>query len=305
MENSVLRCEGLVKVYKDQRALDGLSMSINKGDIYGFVGENGSGKTTVMRIVSGLIKPTEGEFFLYDVSSNDKGITNARKKLSAIVEAPQIYPTMTLKENFYLVGLVVNNTDVNEHKRLAKLVGLEDLYDNKKKVMNFSLGMKQRLAIALSLLSNPDFIMLDEPMNGLDPEGIVDVRNLILDLNQNHNITFLISSHILSELSLVATRYGIISHGKMLKEVTSDEIKQSVKPETIITVDKLDEAYDLLYGHYDVMKDKKGIRIIGDVELNPILKIMQDNNITITGINKHEGDIEKYYLSLIGGRHDD
>ena len=306
MESSVVvKCDGLVKIYKDQRALDGFSMTINKGDIYGFVGENGSGKTTVIRILSGLIKLNEGEYQLFGVSPNDRDIVDARKRIGAIVEYPQLYPTMTMKDNFNLVGLIVGNSDINEHKRLAELVGLSDLFESKKKVMNFSLGMKQRLGIALALLSNPEFVMLDEPMNGLDPEGIVDVRNLILDLNENNNITFLISSHILSELSLVATRYGIISHGKMLKEISKDELNEYVQPETIINVDMVDEAYNLLYGHYDVMKDKKGVRIIGNIELNPILKIFQDNNINILGINKHEGDIEKYYLSLIGGRNDD
>ena len=143
--------------------------------------------------------------------------------------------------------------------------------------------------------------MLDEPMNGLDPEGIVGIRNLIINLNQTKGITFLISSHILSELSLVATKYGIISHGVMLKEITKEELNESVKPELIINLEEVDKAYSLLENSYTVIKFNHGIRIIGEFEINEVLKLLQDNNILISGVNKVEGDIEKYYLSVIGG----
>ena len=232
----------------------------------------------------------------------DKEACNARKKVGAIVETPSLYPQMTLKDNMKMVGLIAGNTDINEHKRVVELVGLADIFESKKKVMNFSLGMKQRLGIAVALLSNPEFIILDEPMNGLDPEGIVDIRNLIIDLNQNHGITFLISSHILSELSLVATKYGIISHGQMLKEITKEELVSSVKPVVVIDVDDNEKAYCLLANDYEVEKVNKGIKITGEIELNEILRKIQDGGVLIMGVNKQEGDIEKYYLSLIGAR---
>lgn len=302
MENNVIvECKNITKKYGNQLALNDFSMTINKGDIYGFVGENGSGKTTVIRIIAGLVHMTSGSYSLYGIDSSNKEILNIRKKIGAIVESPSIYPNMNLKDNMKMAGLIYGNTDINEHKRVLALVGLDSIYEDKKKVANFSLGMRQRLGIAFSLLSNPEFIMLDEPMNGLDPEGIVDIRNLIIDLNRNYGVTFLISSHILSELALVATRYGIISHGRMLKEISKDELTDSVKPELVLNVDYIDKAYDLLSLNYKVIKFNAGVKIIGEYNLNDILKLLQDNGISISGVTKVEGDLEKYYLNLIGG----
>lgn len=299
--NIIISCSNITKKYGNQLALDNFSMTICKGDIYGFVGENGSGKTTIIRIISGLVSQTSGTYTLYGVDSHDKEILKFRKKIGAIVESPSIYPNMTLKDNMKMAGLICNNQDINEHKRVLSLVGLDRIYEDKKRVSNFSLGMRQRLGIAFSLLSNPDFIMLDEPMNGLDPEGIVEIRNLIIDLNQNHGITFLISSHILSELSMVATKYGIISHGRMLKEISKEELTDSVKPELVLNVDNIDKAFDLLSPLFETIKFNKGVKIIGEYNLNEILKLLQDNAISINGVTKVEGNIEKYYLNLIGG----
>ena len=299
--NNIVTCEGISKRYGNHLALNGFSMNVNKGDIYGFVGENGSGKTTVIRILTGLTHKSSGSYSLFGVKDTDKNIVNVRKRVGAIVETPSIYPNMTLKDNMKMAGLIYGNTDTNEHLRVLSLVGLDSIYNDKRKVTNFSLGMRQRLGIAFSLLSNPELILLDEPMNGLDPEGIVDIRNLILRLNEEKGITFIISSHILSELSLVANKYGIISHGVMLKEITKDELTASLKPELVINLDNIELAYSLLSGEYEVIKFNKGVKIIGEYKLNEILKLLQDNNINIENVIKVEGDIEKYYLSLIGG----
>ena len=214
----VLKTNNLYKRYKYQFALNGVNMTINKGDIYGFVGENGSGKTTVIRLITWLISPTKGDFELFGEDSKSNGILLARKKLGAIVENPSIYLNMSARENLKMqCGLLGVKGNVEEMiKHVLSEVGLAELYDNKKNAGNFSLGMRQRLGIAMALLGNPEFLILDEPMNGLDPAGIVEIRELILRLNKERGITFLISSHILTELALVATTYGIISKRTMI-----------------------------------------------------------------------------------------
>ena len=207
----VLQTFDIVKKYNKQRVLDKVNMNIQKGDIYGFVGENGSGKTTIIRLVTGLIFADEGSYELFGVSNKDKKILQSRKKVGAVVETPSIYRNMTAYENLKTQCLLLGVNDENKIKEVLEIVGLVDLYDSKKHAGNFSLGMRQRLGIAMALLNEPEFLILDEPMNGLDPEGIVSMRELIIHLNQNKGITFLISSHILTELSLIANRYGIIS----------------------------------------------------------------------------------------------
>ena len=206
MGDVVLKTNGLFMSYGHQLVLDDLSMTINKGDIYGFVGENGSGKTTVIRLVCGLIFPDRGDYELFGVNNNDPEILKVRKKVGGIVESPSIYPNMTARDNLAMQSIILGIKDEGRIKAVLETVGLKDLYESKKVAGNFSLGMRQRLGIAMALMSKADFLILDEPLNGLDPEGIVEIRNLILKLNQEYGITFLISSHILSELSLVATK---------------------------------------------------------------------------------------------------
>lgn len=301
MENNeyVFRCNNIYKTYGKQKALDGLSMNIKANEIYGFVGENGSGKTTIIRVITGLIFPNSGEYELFGVKSTDKNIFKARKNLGAIVETPSIYSGMSLKNNMLLQGVIVNNSSEEKIKEVLELVGLYEIYNDSKKVGNFSLGMRQRLGIAMALLKEPKFIILDEPMNGLDPEGVVSMRNLILKLNKENGITFLISSHILTELGLVATCYGIISHGKMVKEITKEELEHSCKTETYLKVSDIDKAYNLIKGLCDVTKLEKGLRINGEFEMKEINKTLVLNDIDILKIEEVKGDIEKYYLSLI------
>lgn len=308
MENYeyVFRCRNIVKKYGNQRALDGLTMNVRKGDIYGFVGENGSGKTTIIRIITGLIYQNEGEFELLGAkSSNQKDIINARKNIGAIVETPSIYQGMTLKDNMQLQGLIANNNNPEKIKEVLELVGLYSIYDSKKKVANYSLGMRQRLGIAMALLKEPKFIILDEPMNGLDPEGVVSMRNLILDLNHRVGITFLISSHILSELGLIANSYGIISRGRMIKEVTKKEIEQELKHQTIVEVNDVKKAFSLLEANYDLTISENKLVIEGEVVKKDLFKILVDNDIEIIDFQENHGDIEKYYLSTIRGAHNE
>lgn len=306
--NNVLTTSALTKKYKRHTAVDGVCMNINRGDIYGFVGENGSGKTTVIRLITGLIAPTSGDFSLFTVSNKSKDIGKARSKVGAIVETPSIYLNMSAMENLKMQSIILGINDPDKILMALKEVGLEALYKDKKKAANFSLGMRQRLGIAMALIGDPEFIILDEPMNGLDPAGIVEIRELILKLNRERGITFLISSHILTELSLVATKYGIISKGKLIKEITGEELHDECTKTTVITSDnpqKLTEVVRDFLPDFKTAIVPEGIKIIGEVELNPLLGKIIGEDIKILSINSSETSFEEYYLSLVGGGKND
>ena len=306
--NSILKTSALTKKYKRHMAVNGVDMNINRGDIYGFVGENGSGKTTVIRLITGLISPYSGEFSLFSVSNKSKDIGKARSKIGAIVETPSIYLNMSAYDNLKMQSTLLGID--SEEKILSVLtdVGLEALYNDKKKSANFSLGMRQRLGIAMALMGDPEFLILDEPMNGLDPAGIVEIRELILRLNRERNITFLISSHILTELSLVATKYGIISKGKLIKEITADKLHDECTKTTVITSDnpqKLTEVVKDFLPDANVQLVPEGLKIIGEICLNSVLGKIINEGVNILTTNSSETSFEEYYLSLIGGANND
>lgn len=219
----VLTTKDLTKQYGHFKALDGLSMHVPKGAIYGFVGKNGAGKTTLIRLICGLQMPTSGGYKLYGTSDQSKDIMKSRKRMGAVVETPSIYSDMTAEDNLKQQYRILGLPSFEGISELLKLVGLENT--GKKKAKNFSLGMKQRLGIAVALAGDPDFLVLDEPTNGLDSQGIIEIRELILKLNREHQITVLISSHILDELSRLATHYGFIDSGRMLKEMSASELE--------------------------------------------------------------------------------
>ncbi len=303
----VLRTYGLCKKYKNQFAVNQANMNIEKGDIYGFVGENGSGKTTIIRLITGLIFPTSGNFELFGTPNNSKDIVNARKRVGAIVETPSIYRNMSAFDNLKMQCTVLGlPCDCELIRETLREVGLEELYDNKKHVGDFSLGMRQRLGIAMALLGKPEFLILDEPMNGLDPAGIVEIRELILKLNREYNITFLISSHILTELALVATKYGIISHGHIVKEITSEQIKMEYGKVTTIKSDDPNALYSViskLYPQTELSFVAYGVSIRGEIDLNQLFSAVIAEGVKITSVNCTETGIEDYYLSLLGGGH--
>lgn len=300
----VLRTNNLNKSYKKHQVLNNVNITIKKGEIYGFVGENGSGKTTIIRLITGLIFADSGDFELFGVNSKSSDISRVRSKVGAVVESPSIYLNMSAKENLEMQGRIIGCTDQDKIFNTLKEVGLEYLYDQKKKAGNFSLGMRQRLGIAMALLGDPEFLLLDEPMNGLDPAGIVEIRELILKLNRERGITFLISSHILTELALVATTYGIISKGKIIKEITSAELEKVCKHSFTIKVSDKEKLLSLFpkgIDNADLYSIDDGIKIVGEVNINQILNTIINADVKIVSINTFKSSIEDYYLSLIGG----
>ncbi len=300
----ILKTHGLSKKYKNHLVLNDVNISIKKGDIYGFVGENGSGKTTIIRLITGLIFPQAGSFELFGISSSSPQILEARKRIAAIVESPSIYLNMSAEDNLKMQAGLLGITDDSKIITVLKEVGLDALYGDSKKAGDFSLGMRQRLGIAMALIGNPEFILLDEPMNGLDPAGIVEIRELILRLNAERGITFLISSHILTELSLVATRYGIISKGRIIKEVSAEELNRASKRPSVVKADNPEALISILKSEADitdVIPLAGGAKFFGDIDLNYLLAKIINAGIKITSINTFESNIENYYLSIIGG----
>ncbi len=301
----ILRTQNLTKKYGKNTVLNGVTMNVARGDIYGFVGENGSGKTTVIRLICGLIFAENGELELFGKTGKD--VVGARKKLGAIVETPSIYQNFSAYDNLKMqCGLLGINSD-EKIKMVLEQVGLSELYNQKKKAGDFSLGMRQRLGIAMALLGDPEFLILDEPMNGLDPQGIVEIRELIIRLNKEKGITFLISSHILTELQLVATKYGIISKGRVIKEITAEQLHNECRRTTYIESNTPRDLADLLMqtvDRKDLSFTPTGVKIYGELELNYILQKIIDKGIKITAITCNDTNFEEYYLSIIRGRYE-
>ena len=304
----VLRTFDLSKMYKRRFAVNHANMNVLQGDIYGFVGENGSGKTTIIRLITGLIYPNSGGFELFGVSNTDPDITKARKNIGAIVETPSIYSNMSATDNLMLQCNLLGIENKDKVKETLEIVGLSALYGEKKAAGDFSLGMRQRLGIAMALIGDPKFIILDEPMNGLDPAGIVEVRELILKLNREFGITFLISSHILSELALVATRYGIISKGSIIKEISSEELHNICRKYTLVRAADMDALWRTIcdsFPEYMLEVENGYVKISGDIDLNLLFAKLLESKNQILSINCRETSFEEYYLSLAGGKRND
>lgn len=301
----IVQTSELCKRYSGRFAVDHVNMNIPRGSVYGFVGENGSGKTTIIRLLMGLALPTKGKYSLFGEDSKSKNIYNVRKQISAIVEAPSLVPSMTAKQNIKYAALYYGIKYTDEMANtILKEVGLEDT--GNKKTRNFSLGMRQRLGIALLLLNKPSLMLLDEPMNGLDPTGVADLRDLIINLNKK-GITFLISSHILSELEKVATYYGFISHGKLLKEISAEDLVAECKKGIDLRhhdISKLEKALKKL-GYDNLRVSPNSIRVYDEVTPLELLTKLHKEGIEIKDIRTTEMNVEEYYLNMIGGARND
>ena len=297
----ILTADNLNKNYRHSHALHNFSMHIPKGAIYGFVGENGAGKTTLIRTICGLQTPTSGTYSLYGVKNTDKRIREAQQRIGAVVESPAVYLDMSaennLKHQYHVLGLPT----YDGLKELLHLVGLEKT--GRKKVRNYSLGMKQRLGIAVALVGNPDFLILDEPTNGLDPQGIIELRELIVKLNRQRQITVLISSHNLDELSRLATHYGFIVDGSMVKEITAEELANSCRKCAVLTVTDtgvLARALDLLGLEYDILSESTA-NVYGEIPISELTMEMAKDRCRILSLHEKDETLESYYINLTGG----
>ncbi len=301
----ILTTNELKKTYGRFNALNGLTMNVPKGSIYGFVGRNGAGKTTLIRLVCGLQFATNGEFTLYGQSSSSADINKARRRMGAVVETPSIYLDMTAEDNLKQQYRVIGMPSFDGIKELLELVGLPNT--GKKKAKNFSLGMRQRLGIAVALCGNPDFLLLDEPINGLDPQGIIEVRELILKLNREKNITVLISSHILDELSKLATHYGFIDQGKLVKEISAEDLEKECRKCARVTVSdtkKLAPVLDAAGLEYKII-DEKNADIYGGISITKLTEALKYAECELFSVNEHDESLEAYFINLVGGASND
>lgn len=291
----------LGKQYGDFQALKGLSMHIPKGAIYGIVGKNGAGKTTLIRLLAGLQRPSSGEYMLYGVSHTSKEIAKVRRRMGAVVEAPSVYQDMTAADNLKQQYRILGLPSFEGITELLALVGLSDT--GKKKVKNFSLGMRQRLGIAIALAGDPDFLVLDEPANGLDPQGIVEIRELILKLNRERQITVLLSSHILDELSRLATHYGFIDKGRMVKEISAEELEAACRKCTRVEVTDtkaLSRVLETMGMEYEIRSEREA-DIFAKVNVTKLVFALRAEGCDLLDITKREESLESYYINLVGG----
>ncbi len=298
---SVIQTMGLSKRYKNRWAVDHLDLRVEQGDIYGFIGQNGAGKSTTLKLLCGLARPTQGEALIFGKPVRD---SVARRRVGALIEQPGLYPDLSGQENLRLyaalLGLDRPERQVGE---ILKTVGLSP--KEKKPVRHYSMGMKQRLGVALALLGGPDLLLLDEPINGLDPEGIREMRELLLGLNRNRGLTILVSSHILGELSKIATRYGIIQQGRMVEQITAAELEQKCTDYLHLKADQPQKAAALLEQELHLkrweMRPEGEIRIYEAVDPKAVGQILTQVGIAVEEMGLHRQDLEGYFLERMGG----
>lgn len=303
MKKVVLKTYNITKKYGEQLAVDNVNMTIKKGDIYEFIGQNGAGKTTLIRLITGLIHKSGGEIELLGANEENE-LNKARTMVGSLIETPSFYTNMTARENLEVSRLVRNIPGKKCIDEVLELVGLKDV--EKKKVKNFSLGMRQRLGIANALMGNPKLLILDEPINGLDPMGIVEIRELLKKINKEKDMTILISSHILSELSELATTYGIISNGKLIEEITAKQLSEKCRQYIDLRVDDTARAVILLerelgISDYEVLEDSN-IKVFSNLDnVGEINSLLSRSGIIVESISVKGENLEEYFMNKVGG----
>lgn len=298
----ILQVNNLNKNYGKAQVLRGMTLNVPKGAIYGFVGRNGAGKTTLIRVLTGLNSPTSGEFTMFGIKNNDKKLLEAKRKLGAVVETPSLHPEMSARDNliqqYKALGKAPDGLD-----NILRMVGLANT--GKKKAKNFSLGMRQRLGIAFSLINEPELLILDEPINGLDPQGIMEVREMLIRLNRERGITILISSHILDELSRLATHYGFIEQGRVIKEMSAEELeKVSRKTVHIVCSDTsiLAQTLDEMKLEYRLYSPHEA-DIFSAIKVTPLVLALNEKNCEVASMSEYHETLESYFMGLVGGVH--
>ena len=298
MEN-VLSVKDLCKNYGKNRILKNVTMDIPKGSIFGLVGRNGAGKTTLMRIVTGLAAPTSGTYSIGGVNSSDKKILAVRRRMGSIIESPAIYKNLSAYDNIKLQYINLGMTSYDTIPDLLELVELNDT--GKKKAGKFSLGMRQRLGIAIALCGNPDILVLDEPINGLDPQGIIQMREILLRINHEKHVTILISSHILEELSKLATHYAFIEKGEILQGLSSHELMSKVRKASRLkttSTELLCPVFDREGIEYKV-EDEENIDIYTDITASKIFNLANEAGAEVISINENNESLEGYFMNLV------
>ncbi|MCX4268158.1 MAG: ABC transporter ATP-binding protein [Lachnospiraceae bacterium] len=290
----------LTKQYKDKAAVKQLNLKVQEGEIYGFIGRNGAGKSTTLKMISGLITPTEGEIKLFGKPINDPII---RRRIGVLIESTGFYPNLTAKQNMIMKAKLMGLTDYSSVEHVLQITGLINI--EKKQIKHFSMGMKQRLGIALALLGNPDLLILDEPINGLDPEGIRELRQLILQLHEKGK-TILLSSHILGELSKISTNYGIIKDGELIEQITKEELEEKCMSYFQIEVHDIHHALVLIQETFPKIQaevfDKQTIRIYGISEGSELNQLLISHQIPVYSSGFHHIDLEEYFLERMEGK---
>ena len=298
---AVIQTADLSKRYGDQWAVEHLNLQVEQGDIYGFIGRNGAGKSTTLKLLCGLARPTQGEAFIFERPVYDPV---ARRRIGALIEQPGLYPDLSGRENLRLYALLLGlDSPERQVDEILATVGL--LATEKKPVKQYSMGMKQRLGVGLALLGGPDLLLLDEPINGLDPEGIREMRELLLRLNRERGLTILVSSHILGELSKIATRYGIIQKGKMAEQITADEVEKKCADYLYLRTNEPQKAAALLERKFRLsrweMQPEGEMRIYDTIDARAVGQALAEAGVAVEEMGLHRQDLESYFLSRMGG----
>lgn len=302
-EEFLLQTNALTKEFKNVKAVDHVDIKLKRGEIYGLIGRNGAGKTTLLRMLAGLAKPTEGDYTLFGLSG--KKIASLRDRVGVLIEAPGLFSNMTAMQNMKVKAMALGLKEDDYLRELLDSVGLSST--DKRPVRDYSLGMKQRLGIAMALVGHPDLLLLDEPINGLDPEGIIEVRDLLAKLSKEQNITILISSHILEELSKTATRFGIINRGRLISEFSREELLSECKEFLEIRTSDIDTACTIIdrigIKDYKIV-DKTTVKIYEKLdEVGKIIAELENNKVKVISADMGHRSLEEYYISLVD--HDD